>query len=268
MSRVAHQQYLFTVDERNLLASLIRKASIFCGLELLTYCVMTNHFHVLVRKLEEDAPEGSHARRYPDEEVMRRISVLYGVEFAKTVPVSDYPQYEARMGSVSEYMKVVKQRMSMGYNYRNEGHCGTLWESRFKSVDVQPTCGLVSIVAAYIDQNAVRAAIVSDASEYVWSGWAEALSGDQIARRRYLTIYNTDDWAEAYRRHFAMLHDKGMYFHRASRSFEDGGAIGDAEFIKSYNSADGNLKSSGVPKPIAGGRKVWGEVFAAHEKRK
>ena len=41
----------------------------FCGVEILTYCIMTNHFHVLVRVPEE--------QKMSDSELVARFAQLY-----------------------------------------------------------------------------------------------------------------------------------------------------------------------------------------------
>ncbi|MEO0510249.1 MAG: transposase, partial [Verrucomicrobiota bacterium] len=116
----------------------------FCGVELLTYCVMSNHFHVLLR-----VPDVS---KVSDRELLRRYRVLYpkptkyqtasigvmekelkgGGEEAEVIR----RRLLARMGDVSEYMKAVKQRFSVWYN-RSHQRYGTLWAERFKSVLVE-----------------------------------------------------------------------------------------------------------------------------------
>ncbi len=48
----------------------IGRVSTFCGVEILTYCIMSNHFHLLVR-----IPE---YREVTDQEIQRRFSELHG----------------------------------------------------------------------------------------------------------------------------------------------------------------------------------------------
>jgi putative transposase len=78
--------------------------------------------------------------------------------------------YTYRMYDVSEFAKTLKQRITMSYN-RRHGRRGTLWEERFKSLLVGNSEGALSAVAAYIDLNAVRAGIVSDASVATAKQW-------------------------------------------------------------------------------------------------
>jgi len=49
MSRTCGGEILFDDVEKEALVKLIRKMSRFCGIEVLTFCVMGNHFHLLVR---------------------------------------------------------------------------------------------------------------------------------------------------------------------------------------------------------------------------
>jgi hypothetical protein len=54
---------------------------------------------------------------------------------------------------------------------------GTLWEERFKSVLVEGAGPALSVMAAYIDMNPVRAGLVSDPKDYRWCGNAAAVAG-------------------------------------------------------------------------------------------
>ncbi len=56
---------------KEVLRKQIWRVADFSGVEVLTYCVMTNHFHILVR-----VPDGSEVK-VSDEELIRRYRVLY-----------------------------------------------------------------------------------------------------------------------------------------------------------------------------------------------
>ena len=49
MSRLTGDVPMWDALEKEALVKLLWKMSAFCGVELLTYCVMGNHFHALVR---------------------------------------------------------------------------------------------------------------------------------------------------------------------------------------------------------------------------
>jgi putative transposase len=56
--------------------------------------------------------------------------------------------------------------------YFNYTYCrsGTLWEGRYKSCAVQTGAYLLACYR-YIEQNPVRAGMVEDSAEYVWSSY-------------------------------------------------------------------------------------------------
>ena len=69
ISRVAHRAYFLDGDERTRLVDFVRRVAEFSGVKLLAYCVMSNHFHVVVYI---GRPEP-----LSDAEIVRRISALY-----------------------------------------------------------------------------------------------------------------------------------------------------------------------------------------------
>ena len=109
---------------REVLRKMIWQVAVFSGVDVLTYCIMSNHFHVLLR-----VPEGAEVT---DAELLRRYRVLYPKPTKyQTASISVMEQalaaggeaaeqirrkLLARMGDVSEYMKALKQRFSVWYN--------------------------------------------------------------------------------------------------------------------------------------------------------
>ena len=197
MTRTVNGEMLFENREKEMLRKMLWQVAEFCGAEILTYCVMTNHFHVLLR-----IPEQS---RLTDAELMRRYKVLYPqptkFQTASTKilesqlevggPEADVIRRKllARMGDVSEYMKTVKQRFSVWYN-RNHRRFGTLWADRFKSVLVEGQGNPLQTMAAYIDLNPVRAGIVDDPKDYRFCGYAEAVAGVAEAKRGLVAVWS------------------------------------------------------------------------------
>jgi len=162
----------------------------FCGVHILTYAIMSNHFHVLVRvPLKTD--------NVPDAELLRRHSVLHPrpsrllaarLKIVREQMKTNGPeavkwrkQQLALMCDVSPFMKLFKQRFSIWFN-RTFDRRGTLWSERFKSVLVEGRGNVLSTMAAYIDLNPVRAGLVADPKDYRFCGYTEALSGNKIAR--------------------------------------------------------------------------------------
>ena len=191
MSRVVGGERLFGDREKEILRKMLWQVADFCGVEILTYCVMSNHFHVLVRVPEK--------RPVSDTELLRRFKVLYPkptkyqtAEFARleksltegdadTLVVRE--RLLARMCDLSEFMKTVKQRFSIWYNRNHGNRRGTLWMDRFKSVLVEGKGNPLQTMAAYIDLNPVRANLVEDPKDYRFCGYAEAVAAHAPARK-------------------------------------------------------------------------------------
>ena len=54
MSRTCGGEVWFDEVEKEAMVKLIGKMARFCGIEVLTYCVMGNHFHLLVRVWDKE----------------------------------------------------------------------------------------------------------------------------------------------------------------------------------------------------------------------
>jgi len=187
MTRTVNGERLFKDREKEILRKMIWQVADFSGVEVLTYCVMSNHFHVLVRV----PPSTSSGQGISNQELLRRYRVLYpkptkyqtaSIEVMAKVLARGGAEAEAirrkllaRMGDISEYMKAVKQRFSVWYNRTHERY-GTLWAERFKSVLVEGKGNPLQTMAAYIDLNPVRAGIVEDPKDYRFCGYAEAVA--------------------------------------------------------------------------------------------
>ena len=79
-SRIAHRVYFLKECERNDFLEIVRRAADFAGIKLLGWCVMSNHFHLLVH-----LPERVEVCEL---EVLRRYGVLKGRSAAEEVEKS------------------------------------------------------------------------------------------------------------------------------------------------------------------------------------
>ena len=192
VSRVSHRLLLFEAEEKAKLVSLMRRYARLCGVRVLTYCVMGNHFHWLVEVEERPA----NADQMPDAELVERVRRCHGKKVAAMLQAElesllrcgntslhahIRAKYLKRMWNLSAFVQSVKQRFSVWFNKRHKRK-GTLWEERFKSVVAMGPEAVVS-VAAYIDLNPVRAGLAEDPADYAWSGYGEALSGGKGAKQ-------------------------------------------------------------------------------------
>ena len=176
VSRVVNREYLLGSEEKEHLISLMRMYETLYGLRILSYCIMSNHFHMLIEvpKRPEILPtseelvsivRGSLGNKKADaltEELVQTLE-FHGQDGVETLK----EKYFANMWDVSTFMKIVKQRFSQWYNMKN-GRKGTLWEERFKSVLIQGESNALKSIAAYIDLNPERAVITDDPKDYRW----------------------------------------------------------------------------------------------------
>jgi hypothetical protein len=272
MTRTVNGELLFHDREKEVLRKMLWQVAEFCGAEILTYCVMSNHFHVLLR-----IPEPVELS---DTELMRRYKVLYPkptkFQTASTQvmeaqlfadgeeAVEIRRKLLVRMGDVSEFMKTVKQRFSVWYN-RNNRRYGTLWAERFKSVLVEGRGNPLQTMAAYIDLNPVRAGLVEDPKDYRFCGYAEAVVGLNGAESGLIQIWSDhgakqiDSALRAHRllifgkhaseaglsemtreRALKVLEADDGYLPKAVilrcrvRYFSDGAILGSAEFVRGF----------------------------------
>ena len=191
VSRVVDRQFHFQEAHKERFVSLMREYEEFCEVRVVTFCVMSNHFHILL-----EVPRPPEVK--PDAEaVLRKLRKLTGCQdpgFAElelrgirerkdeAAEQAWLQRFYARMWDVSAFMKLLKQRFTQWFNGVKD-RCGTLWESRFKSVLVEGSGEALMAMAAYIDLNPVRAKVVEDPKDYRWSGYGEAVGGRRISER-------------------------------------------------------------------------------------
>lgn len=192
VSRVINREFVLGEEEKEHFMKLMRRYEIFCGVRVVTYCVMSNHFHILVEvprrpateSLPSDAELISLARKAQDsygsgtlKQDLARLRAQGNDAAAEELK----ERFFRRMWDLSWFLRLVKQRFTQWHNKR-QGRTGALWEDRFKSVLVEGAGPALSAMAVYIDLNPVRAGIVDDPAGYRWCGYAEAVAGLKVAR--------------------------------------------------------------------------------------
>lgn len=220
MSRTCGGEVFFDDVEKEALKRVLWRMADFCGVRLVTYCVMGNHFHALVEVPKREIWLERFAGPAGEEKLLEHLQMLYSkayvgllrTEFAElrklgmeSLVQEKLEAIKKRFCDLSLYVKQVKERFSRWFNKRRERH-GTLWMDRYKSVMVEGQGEPLHTMAAYIDLNPVRAGLVEDPKDYRWCGYAEAVSGVRRAQRGLSKVTGTpvDGWdekggAEAYR---------------------------------------------------------------------
>jgi putative transposase len=287
-------EFLFGDVEKEVLRKQIWQMADFCGVQVITHDILTNHFHVIVLVPKKVA--------IGDAELLRRYRVLHPtptryqparLEVIEQWLATQSPegvawrkQMLALMGDVSPFMQFLKQRFSIWLN-KSHNRYGTLWSERFKSTLMERP---IPKVAGYVDLNCVRANLVADPKDYRFCGYGEAVAGNQKAREGLCLLFGVMDWDTVQAVYRQMLFSAGTAVREKGarisqeefqkviaaggklpladvlrcrvRYFTDGAVLGSREFVETqlaaYRLRTGRLMTAG-PRPVPA-ITDWGEL--------
>jgi REP element-mobilizing transposase RayT len=243
ISRIVDRRFVLGAREKEKFRTLMRMYEKFSGCRVTSYCLMDNHFHLLLevppmpKNGLSDAglsDAGLSNTGLTDAELLQRLSALYNEAFVATVAkeladarklVKDgladesivvaqiHERFTYRMHDLGEFMKGLLQRYTQWHNRIHE-RSGRLWEDRFKSVIVEDGVA-ARTMAAYIDLNPVRAGLVKDPAEYRWSSYGEAIGGGAKGNGKTARAGLVRAWGA----HKGMLADAALWSGEISRSY-------------------------------------------------
>ncbi len=251
IARVVDRRFAFGPDDKEQFRIYMRMMESFSGCRVLAYCVMCNHFHLLLEV--PPRPE----QPLTDTDLLKRLGALYNEAFVATVAkelsearqaVTEdkavageayvqniHERFTYRMHDLSEFMKTLLQRFTRWHNSRTNRR-GNLWEETFKSVMVEG--GVASkTIAAYIDLNPVRAGIVKDPAEYRWSSYGEAIGGGGKGNGKKARAGLT----RAMRAHQEVDADTAIWENEISQEYRTLLLAGAVEKFESHMTASGEL---------------------------
>jgi len=202
VSRVVNRDKVFGREEKEYFVKLMRLYEQLYGLQIITFCIMSNHFHILVEvpKRPKELPNNEALialiRETLGGEVADRLAGWFDC-WAKQNNLeaieAERERWFRQMWDLGQFMKMLKQRFSVWFNRRQPSRrTGTLWEERYSSELVQDGPSLHTM-AAYIDLNPVRAGLVDDPKDYRWGGYGEACAGQSLACRGLLRAAQAAD---------------------------------------------------------------------------
>lgn len=193
-SRIVNGDQVIGHEEKVFFLKTMRRLELFTGVRIITYCLMDNHFHLLITV---PAPIS-----LSDKEIIQRMEPLYAkpqldlfkeeLENARNHGKHELAdlmcrKVTRRMFDLSMFMKDLKQRFTQWFNRRHSRR-GTLWEERFRSVLLEGSNHVLMTTGAYIDLNPVRAGLCNDPKDYPYSGYGAAMKGHQIELERIKAI--------------------------------------------------------------------------------
>ena len=277
ISRTALDGFPLKDVEKDFLLDLLKKISSLYFTEILGFCLMGNHFHLLVKMFPED--------QITDEDLQKRFEKFYGDSrsFAGQIPY-----LREKLSNLSEFMREIKVGFARYYNRRHNRR-GYFWGDRFKSVIVDKGETLVNCLA-YIDLNPLRAGLVNRPEEYRWNSLGyhiQTENKDQFLSTDFgLKEFNVRSKKERIRRYRRYVYEAGAInrpdkmqakvigdkviakerkkefeinrasrFRYRTRYFTDSGIIGTKEFVSSNYQRFKHLfhsKHEKKPKPIKG----------------
>ena len=232
INHIAHQVFFLREEERNDFVAMMKRTAEFSGIQLIAWCIMTNHFHLLVflpERIEVD-----------EAEVVRRVGVLKGEAGAKALQAQlaklrtcDEAK-DARAAEISadreKDTEEISENREKGSNelpacekkvkevldrYRRRmydvgefmktltqwfteeynrrfSHTGTLWEAAYLDRLVSLKRESLERVVAYIGLNPFRAGVSMDFDAYLWSSLHDAANGDELAIRGLRLVYGDE----------------------------------------------------------------------------
>ncbi len=275
ISRTALDGFPLGDVEKDYFLDLIRKTSKLYSVDILGLSIMSNHIHLLLRMYPESG--------FSDEEIKARLEAFFKGD--RIVDNEVILKYRGKLGSLSEFVKEIKQGFTRYYNkvYKRSGF---FWGQRFKSLIVENGETLINCLA-YIDLNPVRAAMVERPEDYRWcslgyllqTGNKDDLLSLEFGVQGEATL-DLKERIERYRRFVyevgSLETDKGKSidkevlekqrkkrfkvtkvdcFKYRTRYFTDSGVIGSKKFVFDNDQRFKDLfdsKREKVPKPVKG----------------
>lgn len=152
-------------DKMRGVSTLKRLIEYYC-LELISYCWMGNHFHLIVFSPGTPPPLEEAANRFNKYKGYSSQSAQY---LTPEKNKSRCKEIALNLVDISHFMKTLQQTFSIYYNNKYDHH-GSLWKSRFWSTFLEGKSALWECVK-YIAMNPVRAKICFRPDEYLYSSW-------------------------------------------------------------------------------------------------
>jgi len=275
MSRTALDGFVMGDVEKDFLLNLIKRLSGLYFAEIIGFCLMGNHFHLLTRM--------HVGADFTDDDIRKRYEGFFaagGEDKPLDLTDGQISHFRSKWEDLSEFIRDIKQGFSRFYNRRHNRR-GFFWAERFKSVIVDNGDTLINCLA-YIDLNPVRAEMVEKPEQYRWSSIGYHIQrnneDDLLSLDFGLAQFGHDNADERLPHYRKFLYEKGDIadvdreqargfrlnevdrFRYRTRYFIDSGVIGSKEFVDSmYQRFKHHFISNKEkrPKPIKGLENVY-----------
>ena len=278
MSRTALDGFPLGDIEKDFMLDLIKRYSVLYFVEILGFCLMGNHIHILIKTLPE--------YKFTDEDIKKRYVNFYGDD--RAFADGQVPSLRKKLSNLSEFVREIKVGFARYYNRRHNRR-GYFWGDRFKSVIVEKGETLINCLA-YIDLNPLRAGLVDRPEEYRWNSLGYHIQtrnkGNFLSLDFGLKEFGVLDAKERLRGYRSYVYEAGAVdrseisqrkvireavvekerkkefiinrvdrFRYRTRYFSDSGIIGTKEFVSINYQRFKDIfmsKREKIPKPVAG----------------
>jgi putative transposase len=174
-SRTVLKSFLFKDQEKDYFLRLLRRLSRVYFVRVVSFTVMSNHFHLIVKMIP--------STEIPEEELHRRFDYYYNEGVPKKRHRSFDPlsagQARKRWEDISCFMQDLKQRFSRWYNRQIDG-TGHVWSDRFCSVLLESGRALIACMV-YVELNSVRAGMIERPEDYRFCSLFHYFQGGRAA---------------------------------------------------------------------------------------
>ena len=153
------------------------------AIDICAFAVMSNHVHLVLRV------DAERAERWSDEQVVARVSRIYGSVFAGVDDMPAQQRQEAiakwreRLTSLSWVMRSLNEWLARRAN-REDECTGRFWEGRFKSQALLDEGALLACMS-YVDLNPVRAGAATSLEESAFTSIHQRLASAARAKREH-----------------------------------------------------------------------------------
>ncbi len=247
--------------------TILERSARFSGVEVLSFALLDNHFHLLV-----EVPERESVPGVDSPEFRLRVEALYGSERAERL-FARWARWEEkgrerevarerdgllrRMHDLGQFVKTLKEWHSREYRDAH-GWEGTLWRGRYKSVLVCESFEAIRTLALYIALNPVRAGIVKRGTDSPWTSYGQCGKADSFGARchrallRELARLAATEGTDSIGRGFARAMGRAEAVSRESvrGKIAHGGSLSLAEMLVCRVHALGNGRALGDRKGI------------------
>lgn len=168
MVRCVRKAFLCGTDEhgkdynyrRDWIESRLKLLSEAFAIDIVSYAVMQNHYHVILHV------NPTEAASWNAEEVKTRWKTVVKLNSATVYPLEEIQRWRENLQSISWFMRFMNEFIARRAN-KEDDVTGRFWEGRFKSQALTDEGALLAC-SAYVDLNPIRAKVAKtlETSEY------------------------------------------------------------------------------------------------------